>query len=111
MEPSLSKRATNRQRWCERIDAWHNSNQSQKAFCKAHQIGLASFRRWHRLLQAEDAQGVNADPTPVSFLPVRVREPAPSKLTILVQDGLRIEVPARFDPHLLRQVIEVLRAS
>ncbi len=111
MELSLSKRAINRQRWHERINAWKNSNQTQKAFCKDHQLRLASFQRWHRLFKAEDDQGVTTVPAPVSFLPVRVREPVPSKLSILVQDGLRIEVPSRFDPELLRQVIDVLRAS
>jgi len=29
----------------------------------------------------------------------------------VVNDNLRIEIPAGFDPHALRQIIEVLRAS
>ena len=112
MEPSLSKRALNRQRWFERINAWKNSNQSQSAFCKDHHLGLASFQRWHRLFKTAAAGGIPAERAPVSFLPVRVREPVPtSKLTILVEDGLRIEVPVGVDPELLHQVIQVLRAS
>ncbi len=111
MKPSLTKRAINRQRWRERISAWKSSNRSQKAFCEEHQLGLASFRRWHRLLQAEDAKGIPTDRAPVSFLPVRVREAVPLKLTVLVHDNLRVEVPAGFDPNLFREVIEVLRAT
>ena len=111
MEPSISKRAINRQRWRERINDWNNSNQSQKAFCNDHNLALASFQRWHRLFKAEDLKEATSHPAPVSFLPVRVREPTPSKLSILVQDGLRIEVTAGFDANLLHQVIEVVRAS
>ena len=111
MKPSLSKREINRQRWRERIDAWETSNQSQKAFCKDHHLGRASFQRWHRIFKAEDAEGINVHPAPVSFLPVGVRETVPSNLTILIQDDLRIQVPPGFNPELLQQVIKVLQAS
>ena len=111
MNSILSKRAINRQRWRERLDAWKTSNQSQKAFCDGHHLGLASFQRWHRIFKAEDTEGVTLHPAPVSFLPVKVRETVPSILTVLIHDDLRIEVPPGFSPDLLQQVIHVLRAS
>ena len=98
MNPSVSKRAVNRQRWRERIDAWKRSGQSQKAFCQHHQLGLASLHRWHRIFQAEAAGGVT-------------EQPPATNLTVVIEDDLRVEVSAGFDPHLLRQVVEVLRAS
>ena len=111
MDPSLSKREINRQRWREHVNAWKTSNQSQKAFCEAHHLGLASFQRWHRIFKAEETEGVTVHPTPVSFLPVKVRETVPSNLTVLIHDDLRIEVPPGFNPELLQQVIQVLQAS
>jgi len=111
MSPSLSKREINRQRWRKHINVWKTSNQSQKAFCEAHHLGLASFQRWHRILKAEEKEGVAAHLTPVSFLPVRVRETVPPSLTILIRDDLRIQVPAGFNPELLQQVIQALQAS
>jgi hypothetical protein len=111
MKPSLSKREINRQRWRERIDAWKTRNQSQKAFCKDHHLGLASFQRWHRIFKAEETEGVTAHPAPISFLPVRVRETVPSSLTILIRDDLRIQVPPGFNRELLQQVIQVLQES
>ena len=111
MSPSLSKREINRQRWHDHVNAWKTSNQSQKAFCKDHHLGLSSFQRWHRIFKVEETEGVTVHPEPVSFLPVKVRETLPSRLTILVQDDLRIEVPPGFNPNLLQQVIHVLRAS
>ncbi len=112
MEPSLSKRDLNRQRWRERISAWKNGSQSQKAFCEDQHVGLASFQRWRRILKAEDSEGsVTALPEAVRFLPVKVQEEKPANLTILIHADLRIEVQAGFNPQLLQQVIQVLRAS
>lgn len=111
MNPRLSKREINRQRWRERISAWKNCNQSQRAFCEDQHLGLASFQRWHRLFKAEDSKGVITPTGAVRFLPVKVQEEKPANLTILVQEDLRIEVPVGFNPHLLQQVIQILRAS
>lgn len=111
MNASLSKREINRQRWRERINAWTNSNQSQQEFCKAHHLGYASFRRWRRLLKTEESETAADATGVVRFLPVKVHETTPSNLTVLIQDDLRIEVPTGFNPHLLQQIIQVLRAS
>ena len=111
MNPSLSKREINRQRWRKHLNTWKISNQSQKVFCEAHHLGLASFQRWHRIFKAEDTEGVTLHSAPVSFLPVKVRETVPSSLTVLIHDDLRIEVPPGFSPDLLQRVIHVLRAS
>ena len=111
MSPSLSKREINRQRWHDHVNAWKTSNQSQKAFCKDHHLGLASFQRWLRIFKAKETEGVTAHPEPVSFLPVIVRETDSSSLTIQIRDDLRIQVPPGFNPELLQQVVQVLRAS
>ena len=112
MYRSVSKREINRQRWRERIDAWKRSGQSQRAFCEQHHLGLASLHRWHRIFKAEAAGGVTEHPhAGVEFLPVKVREAGATNLTIQIEDDLRIEVSAGFDPHVLLQVIQVLRAS
>ena len=108
MDSSLSKSAINRQRWLERIRAWEESGLTQKAFCEQRHLGLASLQRWRRLFKSEEN---SSDPAPVALLPVRVKEKGPSHLTVVVSNDLRIEIPAGFDPHALRQIIEVLRAS
>jgi len=107
----VSKRTINRQRWRERVEAWKKSGQSQKAFCKAHHLGLASFQRWHRKFRAEGTANAIRSTEPVHFLPVQIHNPAPSPLTVRIQDDLRIEVPAGFDTELLHQVIQILRRA
>jgi hypothetical protein len=111
MKQSVTKRETDRQHWLERIDAWQNSNLSQKAFCKAHQLGYASFRRWRRIFKVEDAKTVVSAGETVRFLPVNVQEAISTHLMIHIQNDLRIEVVPGFNPQLLQQVIQVLRAT
>ncbi len=107
MISSLSKREINRQRWLERIHEWELSGLTQKAFCEQRHLGLASLQRWRRLFKTEEASHNSA---PVALLPVSVKETKPANLTVVVDDKLRIEIPAGFDPNALRRVIEVLRA-
>ena len=110
MTPTLSKRELNRQRWRERISAWKDSSQSQKAFCEEHHLRLASFQRWRRIFKVEDSAGLPTATEAVRFVPVKVHQERPTNVTILLEEDLRIEVPGGFDPHLLQQVIQVLRA-
>ena len=111
MKPSISKRAINRQRWRERISTWEKSSQTQKAFCADHHLRLASFQRWRRIFKAEDTEGSAIVTEAVRFIPAKVQREGPTNLTILLQEDLRIEVPGGFDPQVLQQVIQVLRAS
>jgi hypothetical protein len=46
MNPRLTKRQANRQRWFDYIETWKQSGLTQKAFCEQHQLGLGSFQRW-----------------------------------------------------------------
>jgi len=111
MQRSVSKRQSERQRWLERINAWQDSGLTQKAFCQAHKLGYASFRRWRGIFKAEAAKAVGPSGESVRFLPVKVQETNPTPVTIHLQDDLRIEVASGFNPQLLQQVIEVLRSS
>jgi len=108
MNSGLSKREINCQRWREQINAWQQSGQTQKMFCQQQRLGLASFQRWRRIFETEEN---SSNPPPVAFLPVSMKETNPANLTVVVNDNLRIEIPAGFDPNALRQIIEVLRAS
>jgi hypothetical protein len=108
MGASVSKRQINRQRWRERIAAWQQSGQTQKVFCQHQRLALSSFQRWWRIFKSEEECD---SPVPMAFLPVRVKETKRSQLTVVVNDNLRIEIPADFDPNALRQLIDVLRTS
>ena len=108
MISSLSKRAINRQRWFDRIEDWKQSGQTQKAFCEQQQLRLGSFQRWRGIfLRGERPEASSA----VSLLPVKVRVAPASSLALVIDDRLRIEIPAGFDPVILQQVVQALQAA
>jgi hypothetical protein len=108
MKPSLSKREINRQRWLERITDWQQCGHSQKAYCEQHHLGLASFQRWRRIFMTQEK---SKDMPAVAFLPVNLVEPSAPSLTVQVNDNLRLEISAGFDPTTLKRVIQILQAS
>ncbi len=108
MNPNLSKREANRQRWFDHIKDWKQSGLTQKAFCEQQQLRLGSFQRWRGIfMRGERPEASSA----VSFLPVNVTAAPASSLALRIDDHLRIEIPAGFDPVTLKQVVQALRAS
>lgn len=108
MSPSLSKRQANCERWFDCIETWKRSGLTQKAFCNQQQLGLGSFQRWRGIfMRGEKAE----TPSPVRFMPVKVTIAKASSLALLIDDNLRIEIPAGFDPVTLQQVVQALQAS
>jgi len=108
MIPGLSKRAVNRQRWFNHIQHWKQSGLTQKAFCEQQQLRLGSFQRWRGIfMRGENPEVTSA----VSFLPVNVTAAPASNLALLINDHLRIEIPAGFDPVTSKQVVQALQAA
>ena len=108
MNQSLTKREANRQHWFDRIETWKQSGLTQKAFCEQQQLGLGSFQRWRGIfMRGEKPEASSA----VSFLPVNVTVDKASSLALLIDDQLRIEIPAGFDPVTLKQVVQALQAA
>ena len=108
MNPSLTKREANRQRWFDRIETWKQSGLTQKAFCEQQQLGLGSFQRWRGIFMRGEKPDASSA---VSFVPVNVTVDKASSLALLIDDQLRIEIPAGFDPVTLKQVIQALQAA
>ena len=107
MKTSPSKRELNRQRWYKSFTTWKQSGINPGAFCREHQLGLASFQRWRRIFEKEDNL---KEAEPVNFLPIRVHDGRPSNLIVQINDRLRIEVPVEFDQKALKEVVQVLQA-
>lgn len=107
---STSKRAVNRDRWQQRIEAWKASGQSQRAFCVEQGLGLATFARWRGIFKLNERDGDSTPQATPVFVPVTVRDSERSGIRVVLEDGLHIEVNTGFDPRLLHQVVQVLRA-
>ena len=106
MKKPLSKRAINRQRWFDHIEAWQQSGLTQTAYCKQQHIGLASFQRWRGIV----AKAGQPKAAPTTFLPVNVvASVSPPNLILHLGTDLRIEIPAGFDPAMLTRAVHALQ--
>lgn len=106
MKKPLSKRAINRQRWFDHIEAWQQSGLTQKAYCAQQHIGLASFQRWRGIVaKAGQPKAAQATLLPVNIVP-SVSTP---NLVLHLGTDLRIEIPAGFDPAMLTHAVRALQ--
>ena len=92
--------------WREHLDAWHQSDLTQKAYCANHGLGVKAFYRWHR----KDKEAIAAAKAPLALVPTRLGAPAPvanDMVRLHSPGGWRIELPATNAPwlsDLLRQL-------
>ena len=95
--------------WKRHIEGWQSSKLSQRGYCRHHHLSYHQFGYWRkRFIRSETgAKFVSLDLRPSST----GKQPLQSNgsLRLVVSDGLKIEIDAGFDPHLLRQLIIALR--
>lgn len=98
--------------WRRLIDRWKASRLSINAFCRRHQLNIASFYRWRNILRQQPTPGP-ADPTTTStptpslpFIPIRVIPD--TTIDITLPSGLQLRVPLAADPRQLARLIQTL---
>ena len=105
-------RQRGRNEWQRLVAGWPRSGLTQEVYCARHGISVGSLQRWRRIF-AEDAVPGSRASSPVSeFVPVTlVGEPATpnAELTLVLSDGLRLEVGAQCQAETLKRVLSVLR--
>jgi transposase len=105
-------RQRSRNEWQRLVAGWPRSGLTQEVYCARHGISVGSLQRWRRIF-AEDAVPGSRASSPVSeFVPVTlVGEPATptAELTLVLTDGLRIEIGAQCQAETLKRVLGVLR--
>jgi transposase-like protein len=101
-----------REQWRRLVEGWAQSGLTQQAYCDRHGISLGSLYRWRAIVREDDAGGGPTEPlrlVPVELIGER-REEAKG-LTLVLADGVRIEIGADFDAATLRRVLGVLREA
>jgi transposase len=110
----MAWRQRSRNEWQRLVAGWPRSGLTQEVYCARHGISVGSLQRWRRIF-AEDAVLGSRAGSPVSdFVPVTlVGEPAAptAELTLVLTDGLRIEIGAQCQAETLKRVLGVLRES
>lgn len=104
--------------WQRLVEGWERSELTQAAYCHRKGISVGSLQRWKRLLADEDGSAPEhiSEQTPsTTFLPVRLVEradhPGGADLTVVLPDGVRIEVGPQCSGDRLRGVLDALRTA
>ena len=90
--------------WRRHLEAWHQSDLTQAAYCASHGLTTKSFGRWRRR-EKEEVAPTNSS---LTLVPVSVGAPTMDSLVRLYSPGgWRIELPvgeAAWLADLLRQL-------
>lgn len=97
--------------WRRMIEAWRNSDESVRGFCRCHGLSEPSFYSWRRRIEA--AEQVEASP---AFAEVRLTEAAApagastdDRVELALGSGDRLYVGANVSAEHLRRVLTVVR--
>jgi hypothetical protein len=76
--------------WQKHLDAWHQSDLTQQAYCTSHGLSTKSFYRWRRKYKQAVAAG-----KPLTLVPISVNALTTGGIVRLHSPGgWRIELPA-----------------
>ena len=106
-------RQRSRGEWQRLVDGWPRSGLTQEAYCARHGISVGSLQRWRRILSEGGAPRPEVTAAATEFVPVRLfggASAAPAaELTLVLSDGLRLEIGAQCRAETLKRVLGVLQ--
>ena len=105
-------RQRSRNEWQRLVAGWLRSGLTQEVYCARHGISVGSLQRWRRIFAKDAVPGSRARSPVSEFVPVTwVGEPATpnAELTLVLTDGLRLEIGVQCQAEMLKRVLSVLR--
>jgi len=111
-ESNLSKAEENKRKreyWSSHIERWQESGLSQSDYCREHDLKDHQFIYWKKRIVRTETASKFVSLNLRSFTEKQPLQPG-CPLRVVVPNGLKVEVEAGFDPHLLGQLIVALRA-
>ena len=107
-EPMVKSRPEQkRRRWEARIKSWQNSDLSQTAYCREHELKLHQFIYWKKRVQHK-----NGD---IAFIPLRFSQNLPtvvnpSRIHLTTPNGYKLELSGAIDQIAVRQLLSTVRS-
>ena len=93
--------------WQRRIDRWQESGQSQRAFCKAHDLSYHRFVYWRR--KFEDRPTEDKSLLSSALVPVIYRPPSTAAgLSLVLPSGLELRGLSEDNLSLAQQLLDRL---
>ena len=89
--------------WHQRLQRFHQGEQSVADFCDQEGVSTASFYSWRRRL----GQPPPPEPATTDFVPIRLVPPSPA-LELLLPSGTLLRIGPECDSALLRHVLGLL---
>ena len=114
----MAHRRRTREQWRRLVEGWSGSGLTQAAYCRRQGVSVASLQRWRERLRREPVAGTTpvgaSCDGPLRLVPVEVCErraphSAGAALTVVLDDGLRVEIAPGFDAPTLTRVVSALR--
>ena len=106
-------RQRSRSEWQRLVAGWPRSGLTQEAYCTRHGISVGSLQRWRRIFAEDAAPQWKAVAPATEFVPVRLICDAPAaptaELTLVLTDGLRLEIGPECQSETLKRVLGVLQ--
>jgi hypothetical protein len=109
----MAWRQRSRNEWKRLVEGWARSSLTQEAYCERHGISVGSLQRWRRILAQGAAPRPQVTAPATEFMPVTLVGDAPAapapELTLVLSDGLRLEIGAQCRAETLKRVLAVLQ--
>jgi transposase len=106
-------RQRSRNEWQRLVAGWPRSGLTQEVYCARHGISVGSLQRWRRILAEDAAPRPRVTAPATEFVPVTLVGDAPAapaaELTLVLSDGLRLEIGAQCRAETLKRVLDVLQ--
>ena len=93
--------------WLEVLSDHEDSGQSLKSYCESHRLSYQTALYWRRKICTENKE--------LEFIEISTESerstPSASGITLITENGLKIELSSSFDVKCLRRVAEVLEIA
>ncbi len=101
-----NNREEKRNHWANHVMAWRRSGQTQRDYCRRHDLKLHQLTYWIRVFEAKPC--VAQTSTANGFVAVQVADSPAQGLTIRLPNGLRLEGVHAGNLVVTREIIEWL---
>lgn len=110
----MAWRQRSRNEWQRLVVGWERSGLTQEGYCARHRISVGSLQRWRRIFVQDAAPPRPQVTAPATeFMPVTLVGDAPGapavEWTLVLSDGLRLEIGAQCRAETLKRVLDVLQ--